>query len=90
LKNKWLAGILNILPGVGYLYVGVRTPFAVILLLILPAIIIGGTLDPALNSSADTNSSMSWGVALFFGVPIVAFVVDAYLAAKEHNGRIKN
>jgi len=25
-KNPWIAGILNIIPGLGYLYVGKREP----------------------------------------------------------------
>ena len=85
MKNKWLAAALNILPGVGYLYLGVRTPFAVILLLLLPAIVIAGVFDPALSSSSSSDSSLSWGTLLILAIPAIAFIVDAFNEARAIN-----
>jgi hypothetical protein len=84
LKNKWLAAILNILPGAGYLYLGVRTPFAVVLLLMLPVALIAGTADPALNGS-NANTPISWGIFAILATPLIAFVVDAFNETKRAN-----
>lgn len=87
MKNKWLAAFLNILPGAGYLYLGVRIPFAVILLLMLPVVIFAGIADPALSSpSSDSSSGFSWGVILILLTPAIAFVVDAFNEAGRVNG----
>lgn len=86
MKNKWLAAALNILPGAGYLYLGVRTPFAVLLLLMLPVVIIAGVADPAISNSSDSSSTLSWGIIAILLTPMIAFMVDAFNEA----GRVNN
>ena len=88
MKNKWLAAILNILPGLGYLYLGVRTNFAAILLLLLPTVIFAGSLDPTLSSGPDTG--LSWGTILILAIPMIAFMVDAYSEANRVNAAQSN
>ena len=78
MKNKWLAGMLNIIPGLGYLYLGTRIPFAFILLLMWPALVIAGSFDPALAASPSGNTGLSWGILLVLAIPALAFMVDAY------------
>jgi hypothetical protein len=88
MKNKWVAALLNILPGLGYLYLGVRTNFAAILLLLLPAAIFAGTLDPTLSSGP--NTGFSWGTILILAVPMIAFMVDGYSEANRVNAAQSN
>lgn len=85
MKNKWLAAILNILPGAGYLYTGTRTPFAVILLSLLPATVVVGLTDPYMQTTETTDTTMSWGVIVILLIPTIALMVDGYMAAIESN-----
>ena len=79
-KNAALAGALNLIPGVGYVYVGTRIPFGVLLLLIWPVAIIGGILEPEW-----LNTTYKWFVTDYICILIVAsaFVADAYLEAER-------
>jgi len=86
-KNPWLAGLLNMIPGVGYLYVGTRVPFAIMLLMFIPLAVLGTVLDPASYASS-SDSSTGWSVMVVIGDIWLAFMVDAYLEAKSHNARL--
>jgi len=78
-KNPWVAAILNIIPGPGYLYLGKRKVFSYLL---LSAILIGVT-DRLLNPWPDMpNTPLSLiGTILF----VFAFMYDAFIEAKKGN-----
>ncbi|MET1033063.1 MAG: hypothetical protein ABWX94_01025 [Candidatus Saccharimonadales bacterium] len=84
MKNKWLAGFLNIVPGLGYLYAGTRTPFALLLLAFWPVLIISLFLVaplPADSYYAEVPMGF-WDFAPFLVVPI-AFMTDAFNEVAE-------
>ena len=83
MKNKYLAAFLNAIPGLGYLYLGVRIPFACLLLLSCLVIFTGVLLDPA-YANAPTPETTGWDV-VFTLLIVAAFVVDAFLEAKKIN-----
>lgn len=90
-KSSVLAGVLNLWPGVGYLYVGDRVPFAVLLFAVIPAAMIASVVDPSLmadSQSASSTSPSPLATLVIFTPIITAFVVDAYLDAKKYNSRI--
>ena len=75
-KNKWIATILNIIPGLGYLYLGKRKVFSYLFLL---AILIG-VIDSFFNPWPETHYTL----LSFIGTMaiIFAFMYDAF---KENN-----
>ena len=78
-KNPWLAAVLNfIIPGVGYLYVGRRTEFAVILLA-------GWIISLGVSGSAFAGASTfdAGLIALSELLMMMAFAYDGYMSAKE-------
>jgi len=73
-KNKYpgLAAILNIIPGLGYLYLGKRKVFSYLLLIVTFMLIVGGIFN-------------YWHITpLFIGeiIGTIAFMYDAYNEAK--------
>ncbi|MDB5187159.1 MAG: hypothetical protein JWM07_631 [Candidatus Saccharibacteria bacterium] len=83
-KNPVLAAVLNVLiPGIGYLYVGVRTKFAIML---IAASIVGiaATFDPQsfMYFGGETPPKMSLIDSLSLLIVTVAFAYDAYMEAK--------
>lgn len=84
-KKPILAAILNVLvPGVGYLYVGVRKNFA--WMLVAASIVSFVTLfDP--NSfmyiGGETPAKMSALDTIVMVIVAAAFAYDAYMAAKQ-------
>lgn len=77
-KNPIIAALLNIIPGLGYLYLGQRIEFALLLILnFLFTIPILGDLQ-SINVSQEV---WWWLSSVSF---IVAFPVDAYLLAKRN------
>ena len=70
-KNRFLAAILNIIPGLGYLYLGKRKIFSYILLCSIIIGIIDGYTNPEIIQSTPLNII---GTVLV----ILAFVYDAY------------
>jgi hypothetical protein len=81
-KNKWLAAILNLIPGIGYLYVGTRIPFGVLLLSMWPIGIIGGIVEP---EWLNTTYRMFTTDYVIYAAGALGFVVDAYLEAEMLN-----
>lgn len=90
MKNPVIAAILNIIPGLGYIYVGGKRKLFGWLLFGGMVIGIIGTFDPSLNLYSEENMSAGlnvWTWLAFAGslLTIVAFVNDAYMSALEHN-----
>ena len=80
MKKPWVAATLNaILPGLGYLYVGKRKNFGV--MLIVAAILIMIIPSTGEWSSQDTLSLPSAIVVM------LAFAYDGYRTAEEANRR---
>jgi len=81
MKKPWLAAVLNIIPGVGYLYLGTRRNFAILLLAsaLMSLLVI---FDQ--STANDVVTTTPWDVlsTLTFGA---AFVVDGYFEAKRIN-----
>lgn len=82
-KSAAIAALLNIVPGVGYLYLGRRRTLAVLLIV---GMVLGdlSVFDPAFMAFADKASINFWdllGLIGFVGVE-VAFIYDAYKEAK--------
>jgi hypothetical protein len=87
MKNKWLASVLNVLPGLGYLYVGTRTPFAVLLLAYWVVAIAGGMIDPTWADLGSDIPSRGWD-AVMIAATFLPFVVDAYFEAIRVNKEV--
>lgn len=88
-KEPGIAAVLNIIPGLGYLYIGTRKPFAVLLLVSLVLSIVS-YFDPAtmdyINDSSEADISIfAVGGLLSIVLLTAAFVVDAYQEAKRVN-----
>ncbi|HSH31116.1 MAG TPA: hypothetical protein VK963_00425 [Candidatus Saccharimonadales bacterium] len=81
MKDPFFAGFLNLLPGLGYLYLGVRKVFA--------SLILAGTLlfwvDAFTDPNADALAEIPMTVWSVFGIILttVAFVADGYLEGKR-------
>lgn len=77
MKNPVIAALLNLIPGLGYLYVGTRKVFAVLLLLssFVSAI-------PFFVFFQTYNVTDGWIITSSFILQI-ALMVDVYLLAKE-------
>lgn len=100
MKNAWLAGLLNLFPGLGYLYIGGnRLVFGIMLILFWPVAIIGSIIQVAFQpnllsntTSTDTASTAAMapipvGVVLAFILFWISFAVDAYIEAQRLNQR---
>ena len=81
-KNKWLAASLNLLPGLGYLYLGKRATFAVLLLSTCMICILGAIVDPAWAESYAAIPIKGWDIAVII-VSEAAFAIDAYNEVTE-------
>ncbi|HSE29553.1 MAG TPA: hypothetical protein VLA77_03140 [Candidatus Saccharimonadales bacterium] len=84
MKSPWIAGILNfILPGVGYLYLGIRKPFAILLLAGGAVVFLSG-LDPVIG---ECLTALSFTPLYVLGGILMAsaFAVDAVLETKRLN-----
>lgn len=88
MKNKWGAAALNIIPGLGYLYVGTRTVFAVLLLSAWPLLVIAIASVPAeeleMMETAEVVPFRIWDLLPFLAIS-AAFIVDAYQEAVRKN-----
>ena len=83
MKNKWLAAALNLIPGIGYIYIGeTRIVFGVLLLLSLLTSIAVASIDSALN--VDIGGFTLWDLVPCL-VSEAAFVTDAFIEAKRIN-----
>lgn len=86
-KNKWIAAGLNIIPGVGYVYLQKNMPLAIGLLAIWPLSIIAAIVDPSYAQvSADQSAAQSsiWTTLIMLCFWI-ALIVDAYCLANSED-----
>lgn len=81
-KKPWLAATLNIVPGLGYLYLGKRIFFSMLLVIGLVIGLIAVFYNPAMveHFYGDLNA---WDLLAFAGLAVFisAFVWDAYNVA---------
>ena len=77
-KNPWLAAILNIIPGLGYLYLGKRKVFSYLLLTAALISFIDGFLNPW---TFETPTTFLYWVAVT--IAIFTFMYDAFNEAKN-------
>jgi hypothetical protein len=91
-KEPGIAAALNLIPGLGYLYVNKKRTLGWILLGAVILLIIS-YFDPSWNEYIDTSTSEEWRIwdtisTLSSILFVVAFVVDGYQEAKKYNARI--
>lgn len=81
-KKPWLAALLNIIiPGLGYLYIGKRVVFGVLLVISEVAALIWMFI-PGNYELLENTAGLGWYyLAVIFAV--IAFALDAYNTAKE-------
>jgi hypothetical protein len=91
MKNPTIATVLNIIPGLGYIYIGgQKRVFGSLILLTLILSIIA-MFDPLLamdsNDPYYTSGFRLWDLLFFitFVVSIVAFMYDAYHSTLQAN-----
>lgn len=87
MKDPYFAGVLNIVPGLGYLYLGTRKVFA--------ALLLAGTVIGVMDMFLDPN------IAMYDDIPATtlsyltqlcmsaAFIYDAYSIAKKEQRKTK-
>jgi len=81
MKSPALAAILNIIPGLGYLYLGIRRVFALILLVSIVFIGLDYFFDP--NAEAYYDIPVTVWYYLYVVTATVAFIVDAFLEGRK-------
>ncbi len=89
MKNPWLAAGLNIISGLGYIYLDPKRVFGW-LILISTILLSLGLLDHSSSSQIYASSQPTiWDTASMFGGLIlwVAFVIDGYAEAVRANRR---
>ncbi|HEX8182180.1 MAG TPA: hypothetical protein VF575_01105 [Candidatus Saccharimonadales bacterium] len=95
MKNPTIATILNIIPGLGYIYIGGTKRIFGILLLTTLVLAVAAMFDPLLAVSPDDpylNAGFRvWDILSFlcFILPIAAFMYDAYHSALLNNSKYK-
>lgn len=86
MKKPWLACVLNIiLPGVGYVYVGHRVAFGI--LLFISNLFIWSFSWPSGWSWSKLSNSMLASIFIAVILTTIAFAYDAYKDAQEVNLR---
>jgi hypothetical protein len=92
MKNPTLATLLNIIPGLGYIYVGGKKAIFGGLLLITAILSVVVGLSPELLDQATASSTVLDGydvVALISGlISLIAFMYDGHTSAVEKNKTI--
>ena len=81
MKSPALAAILNIIPGLGYLYLGTRRVFALILL--VSAIFVGLDYFSDPNAEAYYDIPVTAWYYLYMVTAAAAFIVDAFLEGRK-------
>ena len=89
MKNSYLAALLNVIPGLGYLYVGTRRLFGVLLLIwtILSTV---SMFDPLLNDYINSSWRM-WDTVAALGYMslLIGLTYDAYSESERLNLALK-
>lgn len=95
MKNPTIATILNLIPGLGYLYIGGKKTLFGCLLLV--GMIVGAlaTFDPSLNLYSEESMKAEytvWTLLAFLSFPLTigAFMYDAYVTANDVNSKPHN
>jgi len=85
MKRPWLAATLNLIPGIGYLYLDFKRLFGWLLLGMSVSFVIS-LFDPSLNNPGQPSQGI-WNLwtALFILLPYLAFIIDGYFEAKNVN-----
>lgn len=81
MKDPYFAGFLNLLPGLGYLYLGTRKIFAGLILTGTILFWVDAFTDP--NAEALAEVPMTIWAILGILLSTAAFVVDGYLEGKR-------
>lgn len=91
MKNRALAATLNLIPGLGYLYLGRRRMFGA-LLIAASGLYLASLLDPAVMAREDSYVSTWEFVTTMAGAVVVeaAFVYDAYREATRSDRKVTN
>jgi hypothetical protein len=96
-KDPVIAGVLNIIPGLGYLYGGARKRFGQLLLAGLVMFVIGqnGPTDTVVTNVYVEPELTIWDGFLIIGILVwmAAFIIDAYVETKlinEKQGKNKS
>jgi len=85
MKNKWLAAALNLIVGLGYIYLGgIRRVFGIMMLVSWVSIMLASiAFSPYSTDSVSTSTLvLGWFTIFMFVLP---FVVDAFLEAQRIN-----
>lgn len=93
-KEPGIAAALNIIPGLGYLYLGTRKAFAILLLVSLLLTVIS-YFDPATSEYIAEAATEEMEVSIFalggfvaMLLLVAAFIIDAYQEAKRLNKKL--
>ena len=92
MKNKepGIAGVLNVIPGLGYIYINKHGAFGWMLILVT-MLTIAGMFEPSAIEYVKTPVAPIWeGVDnLSFLLIFATFIFDGYQEAKRHNASIR-
>jgi choline-glycine betaine transporter len=91
MKNPTIAALLNIIPGVGYLYVGRKSIFAILLILGLVFSVTSSYLDPRLTEYYASAEFSLWDWFALLGLlsAVRGFMYDGYQEAEIYNSRVE-
>lgn len=81
MKSPVAAAVLNIIPGLGYLYLGTRKIFAILLLISLPIMVVEVAMHIGLY---ELLLESIWLTIVDF-IITVAFMIDAYFEGRRIN-----
>lgn len=80
-KKPWLAALLNLIPGLGYLYLGVRKGFSYLLLASMALFLVDYIAFEAVREWLDSEP-MTIVTFMMYTLATIAFIYDAYAEAK--------
>ena len=84
MKKPWLAALLNLIPGLGYIYLDARRTLGWLLLAATVATVITG-FDPSQVSAPSPSGIWAFWYVLVLLLPWAAFIIDGYTAAAKIN-----
>lgn len=88
MKKPWLASLLNVIPGLGYIYLNRKRAFAW-WLIVSDVFGLISMFSPTTYGGADATLTL-WDLAAILGgiLLIVAFMVDVHAEAQKLNAKI--